>query len=286
MLEDLPSQGLGIVGTREPETSTRDRIQAVLGGLSGSRLQVVSGFARGVDACAHEAALRHGLVTVAVVAAGLDVDYPREHRELRAAILENGGLMISETPLGQRPYESSFLERNRWIAALSRAIWVAEAPVRSGSLNTAAWALRFGRTLFATPCLPGDPRFAGNQRLLECEPALALWGTRSLGAAWLELASAGREAQPELSIGATAPLTGLPADARRLHREAVRREWDAAGASLQDLLAWSMRQGWTAARFFEALAELERSGWARREPGSGALRAAQAGIRSGAERRD
>ncbi len=196
-LQALPERALGIVGTRVPEGRATARVERVVESLARDSAAliplgpswIVSGFARGIDEAAHEAALTYGLRTLAVLACGVGVDYPRGRFELSAAILDAGGALVTEFPPGMEPRPLHFLRRNRLIAAYSRAIWVVEAAARSGALNTAAWACRLGKDLYATPAAPEDGRYAGNLRLLEEEYARPCYGPGSFGATWLELAA-------------------------------------------------------------------------------------------------
>jgi DNA processing protein len=130
---------------------------------------VVSGLARGVDAAAHEGALRLGR-TIAAVAGGLDVPYPAEHAELQARIAE-GGAVVAEAPLGTAPQARHFPRRNRVIAGLSEGVIVVEAAPQSGSLITARMAQEASRELFAVPGSPLDPRCRGSNDLIRSKDA-------------------------------------------------------------------------------------------------------------------
>ena len=99
---------------------------------------VVSGGAYGIDAAAHRGALAGEGVTIAALAFGVDVAYPRGHASLFARMRDEGGVLVSEFPPGTTPTKPRFLLRNRIIAALTRGTVVVEAAHRSGALNTAA----------------------------------------------------------------------------------------------------------------------------------------------------
>ena len=129
-----------------------------------TRLVVVSGLARGIDAAAHTGALRTGR-TVAAVAGGLDVPYPPEHADLQRRIAETGAV-VTEAPLGTTPQARHFPRRNRIIAGLALGVVVVEAALRSGSLITARLAQEAGRELFAVPGSPLDPRSRGANDLI------------------------------------------------------------------------------------------------------------------------
>lgn len=112
---------------------------------------VVSGGAYGIDAAAHRGAIAGGGVTIAALAFGADVVYPRGHTELFARLRDAGGVLVSEFPPGATPTKPRFLLRNRIIAALTRGTVVVEAAHRSGALNTAAVARRLGRPVLVVP---------------------------------------------------------------------------------------------------------------------------------------
>lgn len=112
---------------------------------------VVSGLARGIDTAAHEATLRAGGRTIAVIGSGLGRIYPPENVPLAMAISQNRGAVISEFPIGYQPDRRSFPMRNRIISGLSRGTIVVEAGQKSGSLITAAQAMEQNRTVFAVP---------------------------------------------------------------------------------------------------------------------------------------
>ncbi|WP_396045225.1 DNA-processing protein DprA [Aeromicrobium sp. UC242_57] len=111
---------------------------------------VVSGAAYGIDACAHRGAMAMGRPTVAVLACGVDVDYPKSHAALLARIAEEG-LVVSEHAPGEPPMKQRFLSRNRIIAGLAAGTVVVEAADRSGSLNTLSWADQLGRVTMGVP---------------------------------------------------------------------------------------------------------------------------------------
>lgn len=92
-------------------------------------------------------------MTIAVVGSGIDDEtlYPRANLRLGQEILKSGGLIISENPAGYKPQPWDFVKRNRLVAALARATVVIEAPIKSGALITAKYALEMGRDVYAVP---------------------------------------------------------------------------------------------------------------------------------------
>lgn len=131
--------------------------------LGAAGFVVVSGLARGIDAAAHRAALESG--TVAIQAGGIDEIYPPENTDLAARIAE-GGLRLSEMPVGHPPRTRDFPRRNRIISGLALGVVVVEGALRSGSLITARAALDQGREVMAVPGNPLDARAAGCNELI------------------------------------------------------------------------------------------------------------------------
>jgi DNA processing protein len=189
LLDELPERALAVVGTRNPMPRSEWFTEHLVRSLRDSRLIIVSGLARGIDQIAHESALESELPTLAVLGCGHDYVYPPESLALRKAIVEAGGLVISEFSPHTPPARQHFVKRNRCLAAWSKATCVIEAPARSGSLITADYAMEHHATVFSVPAFPGDPSFAGNQRLIDEHAAIPLWGAHSLGVTWLELAT-------------------------------------------------------------------------------------------------
>jgi DNA processing protein len=111
----------------------------------------VSGLALGIDGAAHRSAVAAGGCSIAVLPSPLDRVYPPRHRSLARSIVEGGGALVSEVPVGARIGRPDFARRNRLIAGLAEAVVVVEAPDRSGALLTAAAAMSIGRDLYAVP---------------------------------------------------------------------------------------------------------------------------------------
>lgn len=149
-LAETASSAIGVVGARAA-SPYGEHVAGRLGGdLAAAGWTVVSGAAYGIDGAAHRGALAAGGVTAAVLACGIDRDYPAGHSRLLGEIARRG-LVLTEYAPGTTAAKHRFLTRNRLVAALSGALVVVEAGRRSGAANTAAWARTLGRPLGAVP---------------------------------------------------------------------------------------------------------------------------------------
>jgi len=159
----IPS--LAVVGTRNP-TSYGARIAGdFAAGFVDREWGIISGGAYGIDSYAHKGALIAEGVTVAVIASGIDINYPAGNTRLFAEICESGAI-VTECMPGQNALPSRFLTRNRLIAALSKATLVVEAAFRSGSLRTARDAAELFRPVMAIPGPINSPTSEGCHRLI------------------------------------------------------------------------------------------------------------------------
>ena len=147
-----PEDGLSIaiVGSRDAKDYGRRVSYQLAHQLVNRGMTVTSGFAKGIDACAHRGALEAGGRTIAVMGNGLSLIYPASNSELVEKIVESGAL-ISEFPMGMKPRSENFPRRNRIISGLTLGTVVVEASNRSGALITARLASEQGREVFAVP---------------------------------------------------------------------------------------------------------------------------------------
>ncbi len=167
---------ISMVGTRSPDEYGIAAAKKLSGDIASLGGVVVSGMAHGIDAACHRAALEAGGKTVAFIAAGLDIDYPKRNRALRTLIEQpENGLVLSEYPLGTPAFGAHFLLRNRLISGASMATVIVQSKPKSGTMLTAGHALTQNRDLFAVPGNIFSPLSEGGNHLLSqgAEPALS-----------------------------------------------------------------------------------------------------------------
>lgn len=147
----LNNESISIVGCRDASDYGIDVAKDFAYNLSKQNINIISGLARGIDSAAHLGAVRANKKTVAVLGNGLDTIYPKENINLVQSILNSGGAIISEYPLGIPPNKQNFPARNRIISGISRGLLVVEAKEKSGTLITVDFALEQGREVFVIP---------------------------------------------------------------------------------------------------------------------------------------
>lgn len=159
--------GIAIVGSRKPSDYGIRMTPRFVRACSDVGISVVSGGARGIDGIAHRSAVLDGVPTLAVLANGLSIPYPPEHRPLFQAIIQAGGALVSETPVRTPPRPWLFPRRNRIISGMSLGVIVIEAAARSGATITARLAVEeHGRDALAVPGRIGDRLSEGCLRML------------------------------------------------------------------------------------------------------------------------
>ncbi len=159
---------VGIVGTRSCDGDGRNNIFDLVEQLKEHNINtvIVSGLAMGADTFAHEAALRFGVPTAAVLGHGLNMVYPAENRKLAGDIAHSGGALITEYYYGQPVSKTNFPRRNRIIAGLCDALIVAQSKSSGGALITANVARELRKTVFAFPGRISDKLYAGCNSLI------------------------------------------------------------------------------------------------------------------------
>ena len=164
---------VAIVGSRNASPAGVNNTEIFARALSEAGVNIVSGLAQGIDAAAHRGALAGGGKTVAVVGTGADIVYPKQNRALAMQIVEHGGAIVSDLPLGTPPSDHNFPRRNRIISGLAKGCLVAEAAKKSGALITAGYAAEQGREVFAVPGSINSPMHRGCHRLIKQGAKLA-----------------------------------------------------------------------------------------------------------------
>ena len=147
----LAKPGIAVVGTRQPSPYGAGMAEMLSRDLAARGVVIQSGMARGVDTAAHKGALDAGGKTVAVWGTGVDVVYPKENKRLAERIVESGGAIVSEYPLGTFPAPQNFPVRNRILSGMSIGVLVVEAGEYSGTRITARCAMEQNRDVFAVP---------------------------------------------------------------------------------------------------------------------------------------
>jgi DNA processing protein len=147
----LARPAIAVVGTRQPSPYGVGMAEMLSRDLANRRLTILSGMARGVDTAAHKGALDAGGKTVAVWGTGIDVVYPKENKKLAERIVESGGTIVSEFPLGTFPAPQNFPLRNRILSGMSVGVLVVEAGEYSGTRITARCAMEQNRDVYAVP---------------------------------------------------------------------------------------------------------------------------------------
>jgi DNA processing protein len=172
-LEDLLARPrIAIVGTRQVTPYGKQVTRQFAGELAGQGIVVVSGLAFGVDSVAHTAALDAGGLTIAVLPSSLSRVYPSAHTQLAKRIVEQGGALISEYPVGSDiAYKNQFVERNRIVSGMSNALLITEAGASSGTIHTANFAMDQGKEVMVVPGNITSPFSAGTNNLLRSPKA-------------------------------------------------------------------------------------------------------------------
>lgn len=277
-VELLDRAGIAVVGTRQPTPYGAGMAEMLSRDLAKRGLVIQSGMARGVDTCAHKGAVEIGGKTVAVWGTGIDVIYPKENKKLAEQIVETGGAIVSEFPLGTFPAPQNFPIRNRTLSGMSMGVLVVEAAEYSGTRITARCALEQGRDVYAVPGNATNKNAWGPNTLIKQGAKLtATWEDiwedlptqvrieleDALGA---RNESSGGESASLFSDGAAA---GLPmGEHERLVFGALRQDEAVQLDELIERLEPKLMSG----EIFTALFELELAGRVKQMPGKNYVR--------------
>lgn len=166
-VEVLSKRGIAVIGSRRVSPYGIETAKKLSYQLAYVGFVVISGLARGIDACAHQGALASKGRTVGVLGSALDQFYPRENEVLAEKMVEQAGAVVSEFPLGTAPDRQTFPMRNRIVSGLSTGVLVVEAAAGSGALITARMALEQGRAVYAVPGRIDSAHSAGCHRLIK-----------------------------------------------------------------------------------------------------------------------
>ena len=269
--ELLNQPGIAVVGTRHPSPYGSGMAEMLSRDLAARGLSIISGMARGVDTAAHKGALSaRGGRTVAVWGTSIDVVYPKENKRLAEQIIESGGTIVSEFPLGTFPAPQNFPIRNRVISGLSAGVLVIEAGEHSGTRVTARCAMEQNRDVYAVPGNVTNKNSWGPNTLIKQGAKLtATWED-----VWEDLPSQTRLAVEERqgfesNEGTTASLfsNGL-GEAEQTVLGRLRQDESVQLDELIDSLEGQLQS----AEIFTALFELELAGRIRQMPGKNYVR--------------
>jgi DNA processing protein len=253
----LQRPAVAIVGSRNASVGGVKFAKQLARDLGARGYVVASGLARGIDAAAHEASVATG--TIAVLAGGLDRIYPPENMALADRIIAEGGVHLTEMPLGWEPRARDFPRRNRLVSGLSLGVVVVEAAERSGTLITARLAGEQGRIVFAVPGSPLDPRAAGTNRLLRDGARIVTGVDDIIGEIEPMIAREPARDMPSAPDGA-AP----PADAGDADREKILDALGSAPVEVDEIVRFT---GLKPALVHLVLLELDLAGRIGRHPG-------------------
>ena len=209
------THSVAVVGTRHASDYGRATTHRLINEISLDKTLIVSGLAYGIDTESHTAALQHGLPTVAVLGHGLDRIYPPQNRLLAKQIIESGGALVTEYPMGAPINPSNFPARNRIIAAMADATIVVEAAEKGGALITANIASGYNREVFAVPGRLDDTYSAGCNNLIANNKAAILRNAGDLffQLGWKYKADTASAQERQQSLFAT-----LNRDEQKMHR--------------------------------------------------------------------
>ncbi len=274
----LGRPGIAVVGTRQPSPYGAGMAEMLSRDLANRRLVIVSGMARGVDTAAHKGALDSGGKTVAVWGTGIDVVYPKENKKLAERIVESGGAIVSEFPLGTFPAPQNFPLRNRILSGMSIGVLVVEAGEYSGTRITARCAMEQNRDVYAVPGNVTNKNSWGPNTLIKQGAKL----TATWEEVWEDLPSGvkrqleeeiGVAGQDESKEGGAASLFSDSEDRQlpeheRLVLEKLRRD---ESTQLDELIV-GLESQVGSAEIFAALFELELRGRVKQMPGKNYVR--------------
>jgi DNA processing protein len=268
----LARPGIAVVGTRVPTPYGAGMAQMLSRDLAAHGLVILSGMARGVDAAAHRGALEANGKTVAVWGTGIDVIYPKENKRLAEQILESGGTILSEYPMGTFPAPQNFPIRNRILSGMSAGVLVIEAGENSGTRITARCALEQNREVFAVPGnVTSKNSWGPNTLIKQGAKLVATWED-----VWEELPTQVRlEIEERMGVASSAnPAASLVSDADLPEDQKLVYGIMRPDEALQmDEIVEQLEGRVSSSEIFAAIFELELSGKIRALPGKNYVKA-------------
>ena len=158
---------VAIIGSRKATRTGNNKAYDLGVSYAKKGYVVVSGLALGCDASAHRGCMAADGGTIAIVATGLNLVHPRENIPLQEEILQKGGLILSEQPLGVKANPTRLVARNRLQAALSEEIVVAECPEHSGTMHTVRFAQKYSKKVKAARLPYDKEENSGNKYIID-----------------------------------------------------------------------------------------------------------------------
>jgi DNA processing protein len=267
----LSRPGIGMVGTRHPSPYGLGMAERLGCDLAARGLIIFSGMARGVDTAAHRGSLAAKGRTVAVFGTGIDVLYPRENQKLANQIVEQGGALITEFPVGSFPAPQNFPIRNRIISGMSVGVLVVEAGEYSGTRITARCALEQNRDVFAVPGNVTNRNSWGPNTLIKQGAKLtATWED-----VWEDLPTGVRFELERDRVPATEPgvTASLFETASSPHERKILAKLRPDESTQIDELVEVLEGEMSSSEIFAALFELELAGKVKQLPGKNFVKA-------------
>lgn len=262
----LSQPAVAVVGTRHPTPYGMGMAERLSCDLAARGIIIISGLARGIDTAAHRGAVQAKARTAAVFGTGIDVVYPRENHKLADQIVELGGVLISEFPIGTFAAPQNFPIRNRIISGMAVGVLVAEAGEYSGTRITARCALEQNREVFAVPGnVTNKLSWGPNTLIKQGAKLVATWED-----VWEELPKDMRlqlAPQESSATEAAASASLFSSEALSPHEKKVLSLLRADEMTHIDAVVEQLNGDLSSSDIFAALFELELSGRIRQMPG-------------------
>lgn len=145
---EISEHAIACVGTRKPTKLSYNAVNYLVPQWVNNNCSIISGLACGVDKLSHQSCISSGGKTVAVLAHGLDMVYPKENKTLADRILSSGGILMSEYPVGTKADRFRFVNRNRLIVGMSKAVVIYECDAKGGTMHNYEYAVQQKKPIF------------------------------------------------------------------------------------------------------------------------------------------